>query len=873
MPKKLRFTFILLLFFFKIGLYAQINTASYHSGLTFTAHTKNQDERTGLNLTPADPMAFSKNGFSMEFELKLRDELHTYGYVCRVISGKTLSFDMISHLLESKLNFLLTEIDKVAATTTIQDSTIIVKDQWLKIKLLFNQKKIIVRVNDKEQVINQSFSKFDDIRIYFGANKDIHFYTNDVPPMTVRNIVIKDDKDKIVNKWELSTHNRDEVYDEITRKEAVADNPIWEIDKHTKWAKVASFVLKTDGSNVNPLPQVAYDTISGRVFIVTRNRIYTYHIDTNRTDTIVPRKGYPYFRVGSSSQLVFDNKHNRLVSYNPDLPKLNFYDFDKNEWSAQSIIEVDTRQHHNKFIDYNSNRLIVFGGYGIHRYNAQLSEIFISDTAKWNIKTLDSSIHPRYLSALCNLDDENILILGGYGSASGKQEESPKNYYDLHKVNINTRQSVHLWSFTNDKDHYTFSNSMVADPNTNRIYALAYNNDRFYSSLFLTAFDIKTDTPSMQVLSDSIKYNFVDIRSYCDLFLYKKTSSLYALVQQELVSGESTVIDIYSLAFPPLSKDLIYTSESAKKENVLHFIFPLLITLFLITFVIFICLYWRKKHRVASTELVDQAPSEPESLETLTDRPKIEKLSSAICLLGGFRIYNKDGINITGEFSPTIKQLMVFLLLNSVKNDKGTTSQRLDETFWFGMDKENASNNRRVNIRKLRLLLLNVGNIEIVNKNSYWYLNLPQDVYCDYRDISQFLDKLTSSNYANENIIHHIVKIASAGVLLPNIDGEWVDKFKAEFSSKLIDALLEVLNNPLSQSQDPKLLLRIADVILIHDNLDEDAIRIKCKVLYTMKQKGLSKQSYDKFCEDYLRLLNTTPDFTYEDIIHDLTKG
>ncbi len=88
----------------------------------------------------------------------------------------------------------------------------------------------------------------------------------------------------------------------------------------------------------------------------------------------------------------------------------------------------------------------------------------------------------------------------------------------------------------------------------------------------------------------------------------------------------------------------------------------------------------------------------------------------------------------------------------------------------------------------------------------------------------------------------------------------------------MVNALLEVINGH-EMADNPKLLLKISDVILIHDNIDEDAIRIKCKVLYQMKQKGLSKQSYDKFCEDYVRLLNTKPDFSYEDIISSLTKN
>ncbi|MBN9300324.1 MULTISPECIES: hypothetical protein [Dysgonomonas] len=867
MRKILLLALILSLFLSKINVFAQINDQSHYSGLTFIAHTKNQDERTGLNLTTKRAMKYSEEGFSLEFDLKLREELHTYGYVCRIVSNNSESFDIISHLLESNLRFLLTKADKVIETSSIRDSIGIVKDKWLKVKLSFNKENIKILIDNNEQTIEQPLINFADIKIYFGANKDTHFYTNDVPPMTIRNIVIRDSKNVVKHKWELSTHNRNEVYDEITKEQAIADNPIWEIDKHTQWSKVASFTLNTNGTNVNPLPQLAYDSILGRVFIVTRDRIYTYHIDNKQTDTIKPQRGYPYFRVGSSSQLVFDSKHNKLISYNPDLPKLNFYDFEKNEWSEQSIVEIDTRQHHNRFIDCKNDRLVVFGGYGIHRYNAQLSMIGINDTAKWHIESLDSVVQPRYLSALCNLDEKNFLVLGGYGSVSGKQEESPRNYYDLYKININTKEYIRLWSFLNDKNHYTFSNSMVADIDANKIYALTYNNDRYYSALYLSAFDINTENPSMQVLSDSIKYNFLDIKSYCDLFLYRKTSSLYALVQQELASGESTVIEIYSLAFPPLSKDYIHTYEASKKGSNSP-VFSLVIVIAIIS-VLFIVIFYYRKKRMGEVAV-------PEEDIDYQHRPRKERSSvmfqkSAVYLLGGFRIYDRNGENITGEFSPTIKQIMVYLLLNSIKNDKGTTSQRLDETFWFGMDKDSASNNRRVNIRKLRLLLQDIGNIEIINKNSYWYLSIGDNTTCDYSEISLLLDQLQKNPF-DKGIISQIVDIASSGPLLPNINTEWADDFKSEFSTKLVNALLEVINGH-EMADNPKLLLKISDVILIHDNIDEDAIRIKCKVLYQMKQKGLSKQSYDKFCEDYVRLLNTKPDFSYEDIISSLTKN
>ena len=82
---------------------------------------------------------------------------------------------------------------------------------------------------------------------------------------------------------------------------------------------------------------------------------------------------------------------------------------------------------------------------------------------------------------------------------------------------------------------------------------------------------------------------------------------------------------------------------------------------------------------------------------------------SAILLLGGFQVFDKQGNNITGEFTPTLKLLFLFLLLNSIKGGKGTTSQRLEETFWFDMSKTSAVTTVRVNIRKLRLILETVG--------------------------------------------------------------------------------------------------------------------------------------------------------------------
>ena len=80
---------------------------------------------------------------------------------------------------------------------------------------------------------------------------------------------------------------------------------------------------------------------------------------------------------------------------------------------------------------------------------------------------------------------------------------------------------------------------MIIDTPSNSVYALTYNNDRNNTFVYLSRFDIQTRQPVQEVMSDSIVYNFLDIHSYCDMFLHKETSSIYAVVLQENEPGIS----------------------------------------------------------------------------------------------------------------------------------------------------------------------------------------------------------------------------------------------------------------------------------------------------------------------------------------------
>ena len=92
------------------------------------------------------------------------------------------------------------------------------------------------------------------------------------------------------------------------------------------------------------------------------------------------------------------------------------------------MLDIRNSGNHNRIINQKRDELIVFGGYGNHRYNSQLSRINLSDPQGWSISSLDSCLFPRYLSAMGAENEDYLLIMGGYGNQSGKQEESPETF-------------------------------------------------------------------------------------------------------------------------------------------------------------------------------------------------------------------------------------------------------------------------------------------------------------------------------------------------------------------------------------------------------------------------------------------------------------
>ena len=801
---------------------------SYNRGLHFKSFDVDQDKRTGLNLTP-DNKILTTNGFSLKFDIKLKQLSNNFGYVVRIIGNDSVNIDLVSDF---------TSVDYLFSLVTGAKSLIKIKqielknfkeNSWMTVELKYDKQndEITLKIDNLRRHASFKTDKLSNININFGLNNHPVFGTTDVPPMTIRDIQIFDDQNALKRNWKLERHGLDKVYDEVLNKKAICINPVWEIDKHVKWQNTAHFVVPYE------LPQIAFDEVNGRIFIAKHKKIIVYNAVEKSVDSIVARKGETYNC--RSNQLIYDKNSNKLISYSFDNANLAKFDFRTSEWTNENTQRITPQfWHHSKYFDANDSTLITFGGYGYHKYKSDVMR-YSFNNKEWKQHDISSNITPRYLGSLGYFGEDDLLYFGGYGSTTGNQEEFPHNYYDLYKVNTKTLEVKKLWEMSAPKEHFANSNSLVVNNNKKTFYNLAYSNTRYSTCLKLIEYSI--EKPDFKIVGDTIPYKFKDIESYCDLYYCNLTSELLAVTS--VSKNNSSEINIYSIAYPPLqASDVLQEEETASIWKWFLLIIPVLL---------FPALCFAKKQKDKKDRIKHKVNAYL-NFEYNTLKPELK--SSSINMLGYFQLIDKDGINITGNFTATTSQMLVLIILYTVKNGQGISTQELTEILWPDKDTDSARNNRNVYMSKLRLLIKNVGEIELANQNNYWSAIIGNEVFCDYKNVMLLIKQLKKQNEYSIELVYELVSIASRGVLLPNFQEEWIDTFKGDYTNLIIETLTNLLQNKEIQ-KDQILVLRIADAILKHDSIDEDIAKLKVTTLYNLGKKTQSKQCFDKFTEDF----------------------
>ena len=804
-------------------------------GLSIAAYPSPEETHTGMALEGGRPIPLKGKTLELSFDVYNRKD-NVFGCVFRILTDKGENVDLMytADLQDVRQPILVTGTEVHSLVTPIAT------DEWIHVSLSLNPKDgqleldyggEVLRVRDAGTKGAQSF------RIAFGLCPFAGYVLSDVASVNLRNIRISRGG-KPYRHWELARHAGNTCYDELAGAPASVKNPVWIIDNYASFRPVFSHSFPDT-------PSVTFDDDATFYMSSPGDPIRVFHADGREPEEIPIRGGqnpanYP-------NQLFYvAGGHNWLTAYNLDEDLFSVFDFNTRCWNNDV---VPTRDHsywnNTNAWEPNIHALYSFGGYGHYHYKNELVVSYLEDKEK-NVQVKIDEITPRY-AVTSYIVDSLLYVFGGRGNPSGKQELSPKNYYDLYTINTRTFQVEKLWDL---------GSSPFGDFISGENFVYNWSNGDFYLLSNLDGFTLlklRPEAPGIEKMSLPIPPKRNAQYTYVNIWHSYSREKIYALILQAQVD-QRTDVDVYEINYPPIPVSEILQEEKAPKESSLPpgFWGKLALAVLLLALLAGnVYLFMRLRGRKA---LALRGGPQPED-----DIPNYYDFSrSSVNFFGGFHVTDREGNDVTAQFTPTLKSLLVLLVLYTERSG-GIPSHKINSLLWSYKMDDTANNNRNVYMSKLRTLLEEVGDIRIQNPNKLWSIEFAEGSICDYLEAARLFRE-----GSGEEDIDRMLELFLRGPILPNTELDWIDDFKSSFSSSAID----FLSRQLSRSDlSDRTLLKAADTILQHDFLNENALKAKVRILVRQSKPGLAKTIYDNFCKEYRKSLGIDYGVSFKELI------
>ena len=836
----------------------------YDYGLSLKSHSVPGIERTTLYLDDNQPFSI-KNDFIISFQMYVRANEHDFGTILHLHTN-TNQFIRFSFVAGEERHFPALVLNE----GIININSPIEREKWLDVSLHLRLKDNVIEIDYDNKKISAMapLQGVKSVTALFGQMKE---YLSDVAPIDLRNVTITQDG-KQIREWKLWKHNDTVCYDEIEGAVARAIHPVWLIDNHIEWKLVhqAKIPGKLD---------VAFNAREALFYLVRSQSIDVLDENGTLQKEIAIRGGYP--AVEFPNHLLYDTLSNKLVSYYPKKGITSRFSFDTERWSNEiRNTEEASNYNHARTFNPEDSSFYFFGGYGFYQYRNDLYRMKYSTNQIEQVE-YERPLYPRYSAAMAIVGDE-LYIFGGRGNKYGKQELSSHYYWGLCAINLKNKQSRIVWQKNQPQEEGTImASTMYFEPSDSSFYAVSTNKGGVLWKISMK--DSVYSEVSKPIYNESTYQD-------SDFSLYTSPShGKLFLVLDKILSNHTHELAIYSINMPLVNEVDIRQSTAGESINNRWYLYAIGILLLLVLagFVLYRFKYNGKNKKapatkkgtektVATTGKVQSQSDVPESKtipkkEWMQESETIftetvnyyDRSRASISLLGCFNVRDKDGNDITSNFTPRLKHLLILLILYTEKNAQGILASKTTEILWPEKEETAARNNRNVNLRKLRVLLESIGDMEVMIENNFLRIKWGTGVFCDYHTLITCTKQFEQEK--SEELLNRILEILLYGPLLPNTILDWLDDFKDDYSSYSIDLLKNLLDIEISRNHQD-MIIRLADIMFLHDPLNEEALAAKCSVLVTQGKKGIARNLYDRFCKEYHDSMGETYKVPFADL-------
>ncbi|NME70629.1 hypothetical protein [Flammeovirga aprica] len=854
---------------------------SQHSaGIKFKNHEVNLEERTSLVLLETAKVNAGDRMVLSTDILFNKSPKHYFGYILRMIDSNHRNIDIVFNFNNGvNYNFSLIydhEITPIQFNLKDQQKQL---NKWMKLVLEVdvNKNTITLSVGDQSKTAQfQEIKKFTNLKYYFGANNNPYFKVHDVAPVTIRNIQLQLDDTKL--EWPLNEKEGTKVHCRQGEKyNGVVNNGIWLSELQSKWTKVEE------------------REIDGMFFYFNETHSYYYFLKGDslfkkylhqKSPKFITKVEHSYLHHTKTKLL--EKKNGDLIFYNQATDDLHLLDIKTKQMTKGDISFPMKRSNtkHASWINNEESAIVFFGGYGNFEYTNHLAVISLNNLSYEPLQFLGDTISPRYFPGVGKAKKGHQYIFGGYGSKSGKQIAHPENYYDLYDFDERTNTSKKIATWERTDESFIVSKNIVVDTVNNQFLALTYDNHVHKNQLKLKLFDINTQTS--KDIANAIPFSFHDLKSTIEFKYDVDYQKLYAIILNE--EGETSKLQLFTLdvtggTFKNLVNEEVLTAHNNENNPLFYIVIGVL-------FLLVIFIIW-KYFIGKGKKLQNQVPHETPVIKPTEDKKQVNQALTAkdevvtkkviakehkvkteeetitlvgaetgvVNFFGGFRIIDIEGNDISNKFTPLIKQIFLMISLSQFLNGRGVTIEQLTEVFWNDMPLKKARNNRSVNIAKLKQLFKLVGNINLVKTGDFWKIEYDDTVSFPLFELKELLDR--ESTFDN---LQKMTKILKNGKLLYGTDYPWMEEIMAQIVNSLIEKLYSYLTNS-DLSLSPKEKLRVSDLILKYDALNEEAIHIKCQIYTSQGMHSMAKDTFGKFVQEYELLYNERFDYEYAEFI------
>ncbi len=822
-------------------------------GLGFNGQEFSKDLRTGIDLSPKGYLSLANN-FELVFKMQLRPNARMYfGYLVRVIDKSGKNVDLI-------FNYRNIDSSSIEVVCGQKQTKISLKADagkfctaWTEFRLKIdgqNNRVSLFSTDNDFQAEDVGVNMTGEVKILFGTNDFSHYKTADLPSMKIKDICIYE-KGKLSYSWPLDESEGNISRDKVRNWIANVKNPVWLKPEHSNWLKAYSGTLKGHC-------EIAFNEQDEKVYIIGEDQMIIYSVRSGASEIITYENRAKILLAGR--QAIYNSEKKTVIIYDIDQKSLSEFDFGTRSWKQQDPKNTYATiyLHHNQYYWPHDKSLYIFGGYGQHEYRNLVQKLNL-DSGNWEIVKPEGDVfNPRYLAASGCIND-TVFILGGYGSVSGKQILNPQNYNDLLAYSLKDQKFKEIYEFVPPSEDLCFSNSMVINRNNRTFYALAFSVIKYDGELQLVKGSLQR--PEMKLIAGKIPYLFHDVRSFSSL--YDCSSSQKLVASTLLVNDQNnTEFHLYTIASPP--NEQIISLESPQSSLRYWYI---LFVLGVAAIGIFIFRKSKRGKELQSNVTPATAQNERVGIdisEFETELEGKEKFRNSVFFFGGFQVFNAEGIDITNRFSPLLKELFLLIWLHSIKNDKGISSENLTELLWFDKDERSASNNRAVNIAKLKQILTEVESCYLSHKTAYWKIDFDDTIL--FNDYHECLKITNAKKVVSKEKICRLIELSQKGVFLASVHYEWLDDFKDSISNAIIDKLTAFAQTQKIE-EDPGFMVHLADSLFIFDIVNEEAMILKCKALTLMGKHSLASHTFSKFCKDFKTLYNQSYNQSFEEVI------